>query len=480
MNKKRLVDWFNAPPYAPEDVMQKIGARKALRLFHEAAQRVPAYKAFLRSHHIDHTKIRSINDFSSIPQTSKENYIERYPEGDRLWDGSYQDVQMISTSSGTTGSAHYWPRSLNHEIDGAKIHEYIFRSIFFVHEKRTLFINGFAMGNWIAGTFTLACANLVSWKGYPLTIMTPGYSLDHVIEILRDISPQFDQTILCGHTPFLKEIIDEADRQHVNLSSLHIKLLGSGQGITEQWRSYLLRMIHADSHTRTIINLYGSADASLMGFETPESIEIRRKVFEKHAWENLFSDTRMPSLYCFDPRLIYLEGQERTIVITKDMGCPLIRYNIQDEGGVVDQERMGLFSASHSIDLPKFPMIYLFGRSKFMVKLYGANIYVDHVQQAFDNEQLQQYISGRFLLEIQEDESHQQVLVCRVELKKDVSPRADLMKRIQKVFIEEVSKLNKEYAYILGALKEKVYPIIHVHEHSDEQYFPLNKVKKTA
>ncbi|MCX8008927.1 MAG: hypothetical protein N3A54_04485 [Patescibacteria group bacterium] len=479
-NKEKLIEWFDASPYQPHKNYKTLGENHALHLFHEAAEQVPAYKKFLKKHKIDHTKIQSIKDFSFVPQTSKENYVEVYPYHERIWGGTYQDVHMISATSGTTGSPRYWPRSLIHEIDGAKIHEYIFRTVFSVHEKKTLLINAFAMGNGIAGTFTLACSNFVAWKGYPLTIMTPGYSLNEVVEVIRDISPQFDQTIVAGHSPFLKEVLEEAIRQNIDMSSLDIKLLGSGQGISEQWRSYILKLLNADSYTKTYISIYGSADGSLMGFETPESIQIRRLIFENQKWEHVFSDGRMPSLYCYDPCLTFIQEENKELVITKDNGCPLIRYNIHDEGGICEESRIRDFLKEFHFHHPSFPLVYLFGRTKFMVKLYGANIYVEHVQQVFDREDLQKHITGRFLLEIQEDLSQNQILVCRVELKKTCIPNFELEMIIKNIFIEEIRKLNREYAYLLQHMKEKVHPRIEFHNHGDPDFFPLDRIKKTA
>src|SRR5690242_18323931 len=127
---------------------------KAFELFKLASVSVPAYKDFLKKNHTDPKKIKTFIDFQKVPLTTKANYIDQYNFKDRCWDGDIQDMHMISTSSGTTGEPHFWPRNLQNEIDGAYIHELIFREIFNIRKKRTLFINGFAIGNWIAGTFT--------------------------------------------------------------------------------------------------------------------------------------------------------------------------------------------------------------------------------------------------------------------------------------------------------------------------------------
>ena len=216
---------------------------------------------------------------------SKENYISQYSLKDRCLNGDLKNVHMISTSSGTTGKPHYWPRNLQTEVDGALLHEYILTGIFKINKCKTLFLNGFALGNWIAGTYTSACLNLLAYKGLPVVVMSPGYDLKEILTTINDLSKYFEQTIIAGHTPFLKEIIEVAKKQAIGLKKLNIKLLGTGQGITENWRDYLIRGLSSKDNF-SIINLFGSADAALMGFETAYTITLRKILNQQCAVES--------------------------------------------------------------------------------------------------------------------------------------------------------------------------------------------------
>jgi len=470
--------------------IKKMGDQKVLKLFFDASQEVPAYKYFLKKHKIKVTLVKTISDFAKIPATTKENYIEKYSLKDRCWDGKLDRIHMISASSGTTGEPHFWPRDLNAEIEGAYIHELIFKDIFTIDKKKTLFVNGFAMGNWIAGTFTLACVNLVAWKNYSITSMTPGYSIEAVIELLEKMSPQFDQTIITGHTPFLKELIESAVKRGINFSKVRVFLLGTGQGITENWRTYMISLTRSLDRS-SFLNLYGSADAGLMGFETPLSIFLR-KILSEDLIKNkkIFHNERLPSIYNFDPRLTYFEEENKELHISKNSGCPLIRYNIHDEGGVINYEDMisnfdketfkMISKRKDSFYGWKLPFVYLFGRDKFMVKIYGANIYSEHVQSALNHNTLQEFITGRYHLETDYDENHNPQIICRIEMIMGLKGNRKLENLIQKIFVEEVRKLNSEYNYILEHIGEKVKPKIILHEHGYSVYFPKGKIKKTA
>jgi phenylacetate-CoA ligase len=461
------------------------GTRHALALFHEAAIRVPAYKDFLKKHGVRHAAIRSVNDFAHVPPTTKENYIDAYKGWKTAWDGDSRGMHMISTSSGTTAMPHYWPRAQSHDVDGAIAHELFLEHIFRISKRPTLFINGFAMGNWIAGTFTMSAVSLVAWKGYPITLMTPGYDREAILTILRDIAPRFPQTIIAGHAPFLKELAEIISDRGLQKST-RIAFLGTGQGITESWRRYVAGMVNGTDLLRTVINLYGSADASLMGFESPVSIALRQGVERNGTAKELFGDDRLPSLYHFDPRLTFMESQGDELVITKDSGIPLIRYNIHDRGGVYGFRDLVGHVADDAVkrELKRWtlplPFVYLFGREKFMAKVYGANVYTEHVQAALDHPSLQRRISGKFLLETSYDVRENPMLVVRVELSPLEKPSRTLTRAIQTIFIEEVGRVNSEYRFILGSVGRRAHPTIKLYPHGHATYFPKGVVKKTG
>ncbi|MBP9814279.1 phenylacetate--CoA ligase family protein [Candidatus Woesebacteria bacterium] len=489
-SKNLLSRWLTKTSQYPQSTSQrnrltKRAHRAVLTLFHDAAERVPAYRKFLTLHAIHHEKIITLKDFLEVPLTTKENYIEKYSLSERMWDGHVAGAHMISTSSGTTGKPSYWPRTLAHEIDGAVQHEFFMRTIFDADKKSTLFINGFALGNWIAGTFTSTAMQLVIWKGYPITLMSPGYNLEAVISVVRDMSRHFAQTVITGHTPFLKEVVEALVAQNLH-KGLSLRLLGTGQGITESWREYIRVMVESKAKYSTMINLYGSADAALMGFETPLSVGLRQWIVRNDETNRIFYDTRLPSLYQYDPTQIYFEPVNGELCITKNGGCPLIRYNIHDTGGVYEYDTLiHSIPAKTKLSLEKvypwqLPFVYLFGRDKFMVKLYGANIYTEHVQKVTDHPKLTHVLSGRFLLDIQYDSKQNQQLILRVEARtENISPtlRRDL---IEEIFVSEVSRVNTEYSYIVQTMGKKVHPKVQVYPHGHKKYFPKGQTKKTA
>lgn len=490
-----LTHWLNHKNFYPDALLShptrltRLGQKKALHLFHLASTQVPAYADFLKKNHLHPESITTFSDFQNLPPTTKENYFTQYPAAALTWKGSLSATQMISTSSGSTGNAFYWPRTLEHEIDGAFPHEFIFDQIFKTRDKSTLFINGFPLGNWIAGTFTAACLNLYAWKSGKLTVMSPGYILETLLDTIEKMSPHFAQTIIAGHSPFLKEIIDAASTRQIAWRDIHPKFMGTGQAVTESWRTYLLKKTGSQDYYRTFISLYGSADAALMGWETPYTIFLRQTISASGSQKAIFNDERIPSICAFDPRLTFFESLGGELCITKNSGAPLIRYNIHDEGGLTTPQKTAAILGPDFIDQAQiagvetswqFPLVYLFGRTKFMTKIYGANIYTEHVQLALDHELLQPHITGRFILDTELGADQNPQLICRVELNPATSPEDQLQTLIETIFTETVSRVSSEYSYVLNQFGNKVKPHIILHPHGDEKYFPTGKLKKNA
>lgn len=493
---RELIDWLcvndNVESCQCDELsLAQQSQQNALQLFHDSAKRVPAYRSFLEAHSVRPASIQSYSDFSTVPPTTKDNYVYRYPFVERCWDGNSDGLSTISSSSGTTGTPAYWPQTLVQFLEGARAHEHAF-SPFNTRKVPTLLINGFAMGNWIAGTFTHTCVQLLSWKGHRITLMSPGYDKEAVISTLLAMKYEYAQIILTGHTPFIKEVVDTLQSQGVDLKKLNIKLIGTGQAITENWRHYIATQIGQDVKDDTsVLNLYGSADAALMGFETHQSVQIRRILSNNSMLSRqIFSDDRLPSLYQYDPLLTFFESVNNELHITKNAGAPLVRYNIQDRGGVFRAEELkaqlrGLDIGYKSRNEGEsttlhFPFVYLFGREQYMVKIYGANVYAEHVQTALTHEQLLPYLAGRYNLEASYDDVNELAFYIHAELVANVQATPDIEKLVQQIFIQEVCRMNKEYEFVVKTIGSKAYPIIRLHAAGESNLFPKGKMKKNA
>lgn len=460
------------------------GFTRAFNLFSKAAKRVPAYKDFLSKNKINPKDINNLGDFNKIPFTTKENYILKYDLKDRCWDSKVDSLHTLAASSGTTGEPVFWPRELEQEIEGARIHEYLLDKVFMVSKKKTLFINSFGLGNWIAGMYTEFCIYLLKLKGLQFTLASPGYNQEETFKIVRNFSKYYDQTIIACHPPVLKMMIENGLNQGIEWKKLNIKFFGAAEGFSENWRDYLLSQVGQSDPLTSFINIYGSADAGLMGFESPLSILVHRLTSKDHEYnKKLFNNDRTPYLYQFDPRFKYLETNDQgEIMITCNASAPLLKYNIHDQGGILDFSVVNKNKDISQVYKKDWvlPFVYVYGRDKFMTSLYGVNIYPENIKSVLDHKSLQPYLTGRFVTDKKTDKFEDMRLILFVELKEGVNGSKRLSNFIKNIFIQVLKELNSEYSQVESKFRQKIHPEVVLLKYHDEIYFPEGKVKKMS
>jgi phenylacetate-CoA ligase len=181
---------------------------EVVRLFQRVAAEVPAYQLFLQEHHIEPKTIQTFADFQRLPLATKASYLKRYALPQLRRDGMLEACDMIAVSSGSTGTPSFFGRSLSDEFAIATRFEQIFYDSFHADERRTLAIVCFALGTWVGGMYTANCCRHVASKGYPITVITPGNQKAEIFRVVQALAPEFDQTVLLGYPPFLKDVID--------------------------------------------------------------------------------------------------------------------------------------------------------------------------------------------------------------------------------------------------------------------------------
>ena len=160
----------------PGKYWQHRGEKKTLKLFHEMADRVPAYKDFLKKSGVKPKLIKSIGDFKNVPLTSKENYLQSYPLQKLAWDGNFKKQRWtISSTSGSTGEPFYFPRTSEQEAQFTLTSEMMLMEYFEIDRFSTLFIDCFALGVWIGGMFmNQIIKNIMAAGTYNMSLITPG------------------------------------------------------------------------------------------------------------------------------------------------------------------------------------------------------------------------------------------------------------------------------------------------------------------
>ncbi|MCR4327905.1 MAG: hypothetical protein NUV53_00085 [Patescibacteria group bacterium] len=473
-----------------EEYWIRRGEAEALRLFHEMVRRVPAYRLFLREYGVKNMGfIRSVDDMKEIPIISKDNYLLKYPLEQLCWDGNFKSRQfIISSTSGSTGQPFYFPRSSAQDEQFGLTAELCLRAYFGIDKKTTLFINCFALGVWIGGMFVYQATKHIAERGqYGFSIITPGADKTETLKAVKNLAGKVDQIIIGGYGPLIKDLIDEGIAQGIHWGKYDMKYLFAAEGFTEGFRTYMQTQGGATEIYGGTINIYGTADLGAMAHETPLSIFARRSaVNDSSLYSKLFQYQRIPTFCQYIPELYYFEEIEGRLVCSSPGGIPLVRYDLKDVGqvhkygevikilnghGIIAEKDMRRAGIMHNIW--KLPFVSVFERNDFTVSIYSVNIYPESIRKAFESPKLRDALTGKFTMEVNFDEHHNQFLEIHVELRQDVASSNSLLEEIHASIIEWLSKENSEWKdfYERDDIREKMIPRITFWEYQDPKYF---------
>ena len=455
-----------------------------LELFTRTAQGVPAYRAFLREHSVNPQAVRTIDDFRHLPLVTRENYVRRYPLAERCRGGQLSACDIVAASSGSTGPSTFWPRTIQDEHASTARFEQIFCEAFEADRKRTLAVVCFPLGTWVGGMFTASSCRQLASKGYPVTTVTPGNQRSEIFRVVKALSPMFEQTVLLGYPPFLKDVVDAAGTESIDWSTFGVKLVLAGEVFSEEWRTLMGERTAMARPTIDSASLYGTADAGVLGCETPVSIGIRRFLADRiELARALFGKPRLPTLVQYDPRSRYFEPHQDTLVVSCDSGVPLVRYHIADEGGVVGYaamiERMrasGFDPESAAMGAGartprELPFVYVFGRSHFAISYYGANVFPETVSLGLEQPEVRSQVTGKFVMEAREEANRNRELTIAVELAAGVEGSGDLSDAVAESVLAQLLRYNSEFANYVPTPRQR--PRVTLLPSGHPEYFPV-------
>lgn len=422
----------------------------------------------------------------SVPVISKDNYLRAFPYKDLFWKGTLVEPHIMTSTSGSTGDPFYFARSTAVDEQSALIHERYFLQSSLSKTKPTLVIVCFGMGVWIGGLITYQAFQLLGKRGYPLSVITPGINKAEIFKILRILAPSYEQVILAGYPPFIKDVLDEAAEAGISLKKYKLGIVFAAEAFTEHFREYIAKRAGIkNAHTDTM-NIYGTADLGTMASETPLAILVRRITSKKPALsEAIFgSIVKTPTLAQYIPSFTSFEEEGGQLYISGDSAMPLVRYAIGDNGGVHTFESLQKIMREHGVDLTKemqkhkvpmtlskMPFVYVYERKDLSTTLYGLQIYPETIRETLLDDTFAPFITGRFTLVTKYDDNHDQYLEINLEMRhgKDASPT--LGSHLQAEIVKNLKVKNGEYKELSNFLGSRAEPRLVFWQHEDPMYF---------
>ena len=233
--------------------------------------------------------------------------------------------------------------------------------------------------------------------------------------------PAFAQVALLGYPPFVKDVVDRAGAGRRGRASPSSS--SSRARFSEEWRTLVGARTGSTRPCYDSASLYGTADAGVLGCETPLSVAIRRflaatpeaaaDLFGSHACRRSSSTTRRAASS--------RRATERCS--SRPPWRPPSRYHIADEGGLVGFGEMLAFLRDRGFDpgrvgggrgIRPLPFVYL-GRSHFTVSYFGANVYPENIAVALEQPPVCDWVTGKFVLQSREDDDRNRYLALVVE-----------------------------------------------------------------
>jgi len=398
-NPKRAI-WFMTS-MKPE-FWEKQGEKMALKTFHEAAKKVPAYKDFLKKHGIkDHTKIQTIEDFKKyVPVMDKNNYLINYPL-EKLTQGKLEESFILSMSGGTTSKPLYILAArggfkTTYPLGMAAILDYIFDIC--TPSKKVLLINAVSLGIWAGGITGAFVYKSLADKFQNITLVIPGADQERVIDVLEKIGRYYDLIFIAAYPTFFKTILDAGDKRKIKWEEFNIKLGTGGELLDNSLRDYFIEKISSKRRgLNCIFDVYSGTEVGNPGTSTPltnKIVSIART--NKNLSSNIFKSEEPLGLFQSNPIGSWVESVNNDIIVTKAGKMPIVRYNVKDIGEIFSWKKMNEILDNHRINIqeevkqdgwsrPPFqwPFLTVLGRRDYAISLFGAKISPENIQPVF-------------------------------------------------------------------------------------------------
>lgn len=463
------------------DDWHKLAQDRSIKMFHEAAERVPAYKDFLSKNKIDHSKVVTEQDFRNVPVTDKNNYILQYELNDMCWDGDITRGGIIATSSGTTGNPLFWPRFVENDRETKLLHEVMFKNLYGAYEHPTLFVVCFHLGAHIAGVITANAIKDLIDSGMPGSLVTTGLNQRDILNTVKKLSGSFKQTVLIGYPPFIKDVIVEGEKEGLDWKGINVKFMFSAESFPETWRAKLYYQVGIKNIEDGGVNVYGSADMGFMGHETGLTIRLRRLLADNDIEKDKLgiANLHLPGIYQYHAWNKYFEHVHDELVCTSNSGIPLIRYDLRDIGRVIKPEKVAEIFRDKNVFREgdwRLPILMVFGRSNYTTTLYGVNILPENIREILFRDELIGKFNSRFFISTIHGDDGQYL---EIHVEKSFNESTDKINDnadYGEIFGKYLATVNMEYKKLREAVGDKAKPVVIVYENGAKQFSDL-KVK---
>jgi phenylacetate-CoA ligase len=287
--------------------------------------------------------------------------------------------------------------------------------------------------------------------------------------------------------------LDDGKEAGISWGDHKLGFVFSAEGFNEVFRNYVIKKAGLKNPYKDTLNHYGTVDMGTMAHETPLSVLLRRAaVNDEKMYNALFNrPDKLPTFAQYNPALFYFEEDEGNLYCSSYSGLPLTRYDLKDTGGVIDlrrvQKRLHKLGYNLEKDIVKadikdtvwnLPFVYVYERHDFSVSFYAFQIYPETIRRALQAEELERFLTGKFTMAVNYDNSGQQHLEIHIELRPSQKSDVLLRNRARRYIVDALLAESSEYRETHIMYGDRVYPKITLWPYEDATYFKAGAKQK--
>jgi phenylacetate-CoA ligase len=332
------------------------------------AQTVPFYRETLRAAGITADSIRSVEDLTRLPFTTKDDLRDQYPFG--LVAVPMHEVIRVHASSGTTGKPTVVAYTRNDLRLWSELMARTYATAGVTAED--IVHNAYGYGLFTGG---LGFHDGAERLGATVIPASGGHTRRQVT-LMRD----FGSTVLCCTPSYALLLAEVAKEEGIDPTSLPLQV---GLFGAEPWSERMREVIESRLHL-VALNVYGLAEVIGPGVAVECTRQQGMHIFEDHFIPEIIDPGTNASLPDGDI------GELVLTCVTKE-ALPLIRYRTRDQTRLI-REPCACGRTTVRMDR-------LVGRTDDMITVRGVNVFPSQIETV--------------LLQVGEVEPHYQVIVDR-------------------------------------------------------------------
>jgi phenylacetate-CoA ligase len=122
------------------------------------------------------------------------------------------------------------------------------------------------------------------------------------------------------------------------------------------------------------------------------------------------------------------------------------------------------------VTVRELPFVFVFGRSSFALSFYGANVYPENVAVGVQQPEFARHLTGKFVMELREDENRDPHLEIAVELAAGAEAKPALAQDLAAAIRAHLEHQNGEF--LSYTPEERRTPAVRLLPLGDPRYFP--------